>query len=151
MGEDLSTGMKIGISAIVILAVVAVLITIVSVSQSLAADYVLDMTDTATTSFGNTIRELSQEKGLVSAPTIWTALNSHGSESIALFTFDYKGNRTTYRPSVDIPIVDEEGLIVSNSPKYVGHDILIKHFSEYFYVDIEDADDGLHVWVGDTR
>ena len=127
MGEDLSVGVKIGISMTVVVFILMTILLILTLGRRFAGDYIYNMNEKVAPKYDYDVKALSYEEDAVPVPSIYSALLSYGMGNLAQFDLEVNGNNST------------------------NPEDLTKYFSEKFYVEVVETTDGLHVWVGDTR
>lgn len=129
MGDDLSTGIKIGISAVVIVAILTTIIAVIVLAKIFAGRYVTDLSTRTNPNYVATVKDLALEQRPVPAPSIYVALANYGEENIVQFDIDIDG----------VPVIND------------SLDMLLAYSEKQLYLRVVQADDGLHVWVGDNE
>lgn len=129
MGEDLSTGVKIGITCVIVVAILATIISIVVLAKSFSNRYLDSVMSKTNPNYEATIKELSNETKPVPAPSIYSALSYYGEDNLAQFDTDIDG----------IHVINDH------------LDSLLWYSEEQLYLRVVKATDGLHVWVGDYK
>ena len=127
MGEDLSVGIKIGITAVMIVAILYIVVATTFLARRFAGRYLDDLATRSDPNYEATIKDLALERKPVPAPSIYVALSNYGEESLAQFDTDING-----------VFAENDNL-----------EHLLTYSDKQLYMRVVQAADGLHVWVGD--
>lgn len=136
MGEELSTGVKIGITMVVMVSILMIILIVVSLGKSFSNKYIQDVETRTNPNYEATLHEITEQTSPTPIPSIYAGIAYLDSARIVQIDIDIDGYQATY-PSTAYNFYEE------------GMKDIARFNGKQGYLRVVEAADGLHIWVGD--